>query len=103
MALVVKSFEHMQWHGIECVVIGAFEYHKWRHASCQGFYPARHAQAPLITRHKAWKAPFRHRRTQVIAGALAEFQKFRSHHRAYDMRAFIICIGFAAAITKKSG
>lgn len=84
-------------------LIGAFEHHLGRHASAPRFYPAISAQTPLIAWLQAREIPFRTWCRQIIAAAATEFKKSRRHHRADNVRADVIFIGFAAPVAEVSG
>jgi hypothetical protein len=100
---VIEAQQNLTVDDVERMKVGAFQNDIRCHSRRKRFFPAQRAQTPLISGFQAGKSPLRNRRTQVIASAGTEVEKFFRHDRADNVGADILLVGPATAIAEKPG
>src|SRR5690606_11390590 len=65
-------------------------------------HPAQCTETPLVACLQSWKTPFRPRRTEIVAGTLAERQKLFRHDCAHHMGTHVFRTRLAATVPKKT-
>jgi len=90
--------ERFQRDNFQHALISAFQDNMGRLSGQVSLLPAQRAQAPLVSRRQAGKAPFRARRSQIVSPGPAEHQKLVAHDCAYYVDAGVVFIGTAAAV-----
>lgn len=95
--------QFIQRHPFEGRNVGGMEVNEGGDSGVKGFFPARDAQAPTVSRFQARKAGARGGRYQIVAARLGKLEEFVAHDGADEVQTGIVFAGVAAAIAEKSG